>query len=108
MILVGFLKTIGLFFSLPIVFIKSTFVFLEKVGREGFRQASGDESIPFMMVSGYESDAGDFVLGLILGAVIAFFWIWIAAVWLEILSLGVVLVNNTKEIIKNTTPKESA
>jgi hypothetical protein len=58
-----------------------------------------------LMLSGYGSDAGDFILGLILGAVLAFVWIWIAALWLEMLSLGVLLVNNTKQIINNTKPK---
>ena len=133
MALTGFLRIVGSFFSLPFLFVKNTFAFLDRVGKEGFQKASGDESIPFLnwmflagrvlivgvaavivvatailMLSGYGSDAGDFILGLILGAVLAFVWIWICALWLEILSLGVVLINNTKEIIKNTTPKESA
>ncbi len=123
MVFKGFLKVIGSFFSLPFLFVKNTFVFLEKIGRDGLQNESSDENIPFlnwlfaagrvlivaiaifilvgtMIVMNQEG-----ILGVFAGVLIAFTWIWLSALWLEMLSLGVVLVNNTKEIIRNTKQK---
>jgi hypothetical protein len=121
--IVGFVVVLISFFTLPLRFIRRSWSELSEIGRRRSVQVEGGEDIPLlnwllvlgralisigavlvyiiMVIAAAASDSGGaVVLTIIFGPLVSFAIIWFYGIILELLSLQILVVRNTRQIIE--------
>ncbi|MDR7486167.1 MAG: hypothetical protein QN187_12630 [Armatimonadota bacterium] len=110
------------FVRLPVAYVLGTGAKLAEIGAQGGLPGGREESLPFLNwllvagriliaaaalailvvfvfigLFGLQKGLGAFLGSIVSGGLVAFAWVWAAALLLESLSLTVVIANNTRE-----------
>jgi hypothetical protein len=128
--IVGFIIVLISFFTLPFRFIRQIWSELSEIGRKKSVTLEGAEELPllnwllvlgralisigailayiFLIIAAAASDSGGaIVLAIIFGPLLSIVIIWFYGVFLELLSLQIVLVRNSRKILDAVQEKGS-